>query len=320
MKTLLLLITLSAMSTVISAQTVADSLRQATTKYPALAQQGSPLHTKCLALYNEAKQTNPALLQDPNWPMILADRAAAAAQTAGTFEEVKAPFEPQLKDVEETFKDFFAKGHPKPRDQFETSEEYEARLPKPFDNSEVFYFEVTEEASFAYDIDKQRITLVGGEFKSPDYHEYKLTNLVPLSIHLKLDDKGTYEASNSYGKTVTVIKSYLNYYFLHLTNGKTLPAALKVAGEKSYDKSEQLTLSVNLPRDQAKEIAPRLALFCGVRFIAFEKSAHECTTATTATISSPSEIVVFASGIDAQLVSIHVVDKQTKEELARWRQ
>jgi hypothetical protein len=326
MKTRLLLITLLAMSTVISAQTVADSKQRATTKYPALAQQGSPFHTKCLALYNEAKQTNPALLQDPNWPMILADRAAAAVQsqpvrqapTEGTFEETKAPFEPQLKDVEATFRDFFAKGHPEPRDQFETREEYEARLPKPFDNSEVFYFEVTQEASFAYDIDKQRLTLVGGEFKSPDYREYKLTGLVPLSIHSKVENKGTYDASNAYGKDVTVTRGYRKDYFLHLTNGKTLPAALKVAGKES--ESEQLTLSVNLPREQAKEIAPRLALVCGVRFIAYARSAYEGTMATTATISTPFELTFFASGIDGELVSIHVLDKQSKEELARWRQ
>ena len=149
MKTLLLLITLFAMPTVISAQTVADSQRQATTKYPALVHQGSPLHTKFLALYNEAKQSNPALLKDPNWPMILADRAAGpdgppppqqqpppppqpirAAPSAGTFEEVKSPFEPKLKNTEEVFDDFVAKGDPKPRDQFETREEYETRLPK----------------------------------------------------------------------------------------------------------------------------------------------------------------------------------------------
>ena len=339
MKTLLLLITLFAMPTVISAQTVADSQRQATTKYPALVHQGSPLHTKFLALYNEAKQSNPALLKDPNWPMILADRAAGpdgppppqqqpppppqpirAAPSAGTFEEVKSPFEPKLKNTEEVFDDFVAKGDPKPRDQFETREEYETRLPKPFDNSEVFYFEVTLETSYSYDIDKQRLTLVAGKLKSPGYHKYKLTDLVPLSIHRKYEDKGTYEASNSYGKTVTVKKTYVQEYYLHLTNGKSLPAALKIPSKESYDKSEQLSLSISLPRDQAKELAPRLGLICGVRFIAYPRSVHECTLSGKATITNPSELAVFAKGIDAQIVSIHVINKQSKEELARWKQ
>lgn len=330
MKTLLLFITLVAMSPLISAQTVADSQRRATTKYPALAQQGSPLHTKFLALYNEAKQTNPALLTDPNWPLILADRAAGpdgpppqpvrAASVAGTIAEVKAPFQPQLLTAEEAFKDFYAKAHPKPRDQFETREEYDARLPKPFDNSQLFYFEVTQDSAYSYDIDRQRLTVFGGAFKSPDYREYKLTGLVPFSIHRKIDDKGSYEASNAYGKTVTVTKGYINDFFLHLINGKSLPAALKVPNKKSYEPSEQLALSVALPRDQAKEVAPRLALVCGVRFVSYAKSVMECTLSSKATISSPTELAVFAYGIDAQLVSLHIIDKQTKEELVRWTQ
>lgn len=67
---------LLATATILSGQTVADSQRQALAKYPALAQEGSPLHAKFLALYNDAKQNNPKLLSDSNWPIILADRAA----------------------------------------------------------------------------------------------------------------------------------------------------------------------------------------------------------------------------------------------------
>lgn len=330
MKTLLLLITLFVLPIVVSAQTVADSQRQATTKYPALAQQGSPLHTKFIALYNDAKQNNPALLSDPNWPMTLADRAAGpdgpppqavrAASPAGTIVEVRAPFQPQLQTTEAAFKDFYAKSHPKPRDQFETREEYEARLPKPFDNTQLFYFEVTQDAAYSYDIDRQQLTVFGGAFKSPDYREYKLADLVPFSLHRKIDDKGTYEASNAYGKTVTVTKGYINDFFLHLTNGKSLPAALKVPNKKSYEPSSQLALSVALPRDQAKEVAPRLALVCGVRFLSYTKCVMECTLSSKATITNPTELAVFAYGIDAQLVSIHIIDKQTKEELVRWSQ
>jgi hypothetical protein len=73
---------LLATSTILSGQTVADSQRQALAKYPALAQEGSPLHGKFLALYNDAKQNNPKLLSDSNWPIILADRAAQPGETA----------------------------------------------------------------------------------------------------------------------------------------------------------------------------------------------------------------------------------------------
>ena len=330
------------------AQTVAEAQKQAIAKYPEIARQGSPLHDKFISLFNDSKQKTPELFSNPNWPMILAEKAAALASPkpapeapilanqatspaapkaapeaprAGIFEEMKSPFEPQLKDTEAAFKDFIAKGHPKPRDQFETREEYEARLPKPFDNTEVFYFEVTNNASFSYDIDKQRLTLVGGEFKKPRYEKYDLTGLVPLLISKKYEDKGKYEASNSYGKTVTVQKTYVNDYYLHLSNGKSLPASLKASDKNSFsDTIEKLALSISMPRDQAKEGAPLLCLVCGVRLLAYAKSVQECTLAGKATISNPSELAVFANGIDAQIVSVHIINKQSKEELARWKQ
>jgi len=78
----LILIVLIVTATMASAQTVADAQRQATTKYPALAQEGSVIHSRFLALYNDAKQNNPKLLLDPNWPMILADRASQPNEIA----------------------------------------------------------------------------------------------------------------------------------------------------------------------------------------------------------------------------------------------
>ncbi len=79
MKKLLLLFALTALPLLVAAQTVADSQRKAALKYPELSKAGSALNTKFIALVNEAKQIYPASLNDPNWPMILADRAAGVA-------------------------------------------------------------------------------------------------------------------------------------------------------------------------------------------------------------------------------------------------
>jgi hypothetical protein len=59
------------------AQTVADAQKQALAKYPDLGREGSPLHTQFKSLYNAAKQSDPAALTDPSWPLTLAERAAA---------------------------------------------------------------------------------------------------------------------------------------------------------------------------------------------------------------------------------------------------
>jgi hypothetical protein len=74
--TLALLILLSLLAPAM-AQTVADSQKQALTKYPELAKEGSGLHTQFMALYRQAKESNQQLLDDPNWPMILAEKASA---------------------------------------------------------------------------------------------------------------------------------------------------------------------------------------------------------------------------------------------------
>lgn len=55
--------------------TVADAQKQAMAKYPDLAKAGTPLHTKFLDLYNEAKAKN--ALSDPSWPLLLALRASS---------------------------------------------------------------------------------------------------------------------------------------------------------------------------------------------------------------------------------------------------
>jgi hypothetical protein len=59
------------------AQTVADAQKEAVVKYPDLAIEGSPLHTKFLELYHQAQNSDPTLLSNPDWPLILSDKAYA---------------------------------------------------------------------------------------------------------------------------------------------------------------------------------------------------------------------------------------------------
>lgn len=52
-----------------------EAQAEAARLYPGLRIPGSPLNKKFVALYNEAKATNPALLATPDWPLTLADQA-----------------------------------------------------------------------------------------------------------------------------------------------------------------------------------------------------------------------------------------------------
>jgi len=76
-------------------QTVADAQNQAVTKYPDLAREGSALHTKFLELYRNAQQSDPTLLANPNWPLILADKASAVLATTSTPASPSTPPPPE---------------------------------------------------------------------------------------------------------------------------------------------------------------------------------------------------------------------------------
>lgn len=270
---------------------------------------------------NPPRQTTTKLLSDRSTSEATAAKPKRSAGNAGRFQNINAPFEPQLEKAEEFFKDFIAKGHPEPRNEFETREEYEARLPQPVDNSKPVYFEVDYWSSYSYDIDRQRLTLRGGEFDpSPFYHEYTPKNTLPFRIDTISEKQRDYLASNAFGVTTAVTEEESNDYYLHLTNGNSLPPALKTTETLPYSDTKQtrLTLSVTLPRDQAKAIAPRLILICGVKLISYSKSVSELSYMIKPTISSPTDKMSYIHGIDATLVSVHIIDKETKQELARW--
>lgn len=245
------------------------------------------------------------------------DRQVPASEV-GHFSEVRALFTKTITEIEPFFRGFVTKGHPSSRDQFETQEQYEARLPKPIDQATVFYFSVERAANFKYDIDRQRLLVTGGEIKDPGYREYKYDSAIPLMIFYRSEEKDKYEASNAYGKTVTVTKDYFYECFLHLTNGKKLNQKLRTKGMEDYSVVESLGLSFPIATADAKELAPNLALVVGVRFSDYKRSISECTLYSKATIQRPAELSVFCTGIDAELVSVHVIDKRTKQEYASW--
>jgi hypothetical protein len=59
------------------AQTVDEAQQAAVEKYPDLTRAGTPIHTKFLQLFHEVQETDPSLLSNPEWPLILADQAYA---------------------------------------------------------------------------------------------------------------------------------------------------------------------------------------------------------------------------------------------------
>jgi len=61
-----------------------QSQRLATAKYPDLKNKASSFHAKFTELYGAAKSDGKGLLDDPNWPMVVADMAATALRAYDT--------------------------------------------------------------------------------------------------------------------------------------------------------------------------------------------------------------------------------------------
>lgn len=73
-----------------SAQDTAGWQRRAIAKYPDLAKEGTPIHTKYLALVAELKDKQPTFFNAPSWPVTLADRAAADLKAETAAKKAKA--------------------------------------------------------------------------------------------------------------------------------------------------------------------------------------------------------------------------------------
>ncbi|MEI9892973.1 MAG: hypothetical protein WDN28_03410 [Chthoniobacter sp.] len=76
----------------LAAQTVETWQKAAVQKHPTLAQAGSPLNVRFLAIVAEKRQSEPAYFSRPDWPMRAADAADAAlrAEELAVSEKAKA--------------------------------------------------------------------------------------------------------------------------------------------------------------------------------------------------------------------------------------
>jgi len=74
------LLALLAVTAPLGAQTVEAWQRAAIQKHPALAEAGSPLNQRFLALIAEKRKSDPAFFSKTNWPVRAADAAAEALQ------------------------------------------------------------------------------------------------------------------------------------------------------------------------------------------------------------------------------------------------
>lgn len=195
------------------------------------------------------------------------------------------------------------------RGEFETLEEYTKRLPKPYDSTLLYYFK-TDYYTYKYDIDKQILSIKGADkFYSWESAKHKAPNSFPLIFGSETEDKGSYEAKNGFGATVTVKKSYFTYYVLYFDqflNWKNIYY-------NSQDEKMQIDL-LNIEPKLAQRLSHDLEFILCVLIPNPSMGGMECIMQKEPKFDDPTEKSSFLIYSHAVLKKIILWDK-TKNEL-----
>jgi hypothetical protein len=114
------------------------------------------------------------------------------------------------------------------RGEFETREEYQKRLSKRFDTTAVYFFKLeTTPASmykgYRYDIDDEMLSIIGGRCNDYGYREYTPLGSTATVILTTTEPRGTFKASNAFGKTIRVEEFNIREYVLSFVNSDSIP-------------------------------------------------------------------------------------------------
>lgn len=183
-----------------------------------------------------------------------ADVSAPNGSVSSAPQPVSEPFNPTLENLPTQFRAHDIQGileaaaahKPKPRSEFESSDDYEKRItdPKAFDiygrisSGSLLAFSVTPE-TIEYDVDKQtfRVVLPTSRMLNDG------TGLYPfVPVHIEQIRTGQYEASNSFGVTRAVSAIKLRQSGLGIKVVNLIP-----------ENGTRHARTVAIPKDQAQE-------------------------------------------------------------------
>lgn len=221
------------------------------------------------------KYPAPAVLATALLSLILVTSGLGAAKAA-TPPEVTPSTNPAgpgatgplpVEEVAPFFSDFQKKGMKPTRGEFETKEEYEKRLPKPWDSEKVVFFSLNRSKlnkAYRYDVDRELLTVQGGKVPISASDLKKEFAGTPVTIFDEWEDKGEYEAKNGFGERVTVKKTWLTEYVLFLDNIGPLP-------ETVYDRNKrQFEIQLSRAPKAAAELSKNVELLLAVRLKGYE--------------------------------------------------
>lgn len=224
-------------------------------------------------------------------------------------------------------KDFFLeiseKLNPHERGAFETSEEYEARLPIP-DTSLIYYFRIASSTdlikSYAYDHDAGKLCIGAGDswlmFKSaydlPSV-QYPCGGTRGELIELDSDTKelGEYQSSNAFGTSVSVKINEINVRILDIVNWKEIPKKSrnwKAPNEIVFP----LCVCVEMGREEAELLAEDFEVLLGVKLIKTSRY-KDCVDQSEPSFSHPELSTWNQHWVSVEFVELLLARKSSAE-------
>lgn len=201
------------------------------------------------------------------------------------------------------------------RGEYETAEDYQQRIAQieDCDSSKTIYFQFDKKTK--YNIDKKILNVYIDKYFEHLIGEY--INSYLEVFHL-FEDGESYTASNSYGKTVLVKKTYAYSYLLDIRNYKNLNQNYIYIDSSSYSKDKHINISLTLEPSEAKKIADNddFKILIGVKL----KSSQNYTNKfnySKPTIDDPNEWYFNNYTMMCDITEVLLVDKTTCEVIKK---
>lgn len=244
---------------------------------------------------------------------LAADAADAPAQPATT--------DLKIEDTKAFFDDYLSKKDPPPRGEFETTDEYQKRIPKYPKPTGICYFSVPyvlSEKRYTYNADTQTMMVIGDYLSTPFDEEKRFCLPRKLVDRVYRTDGycNSYTATNAYGAQVTVTVETATEYKFCYANLTCIPQEL-VDGKLTGDESFEFRLPVHLAPKAAEAFSKNIETIIGVRPIDYSRSIRT-QRFSKATFDSPSDFTYNSLIIEANLVKIILRNSATKEIVAQY--
>lgn len=213
----------------------------------------------------------------------------------------------------------------KPRGEFETKEAYEARRSQTVVVPPAYVLiEADRRDGYYYNVDERviEIYIPGVDLLKPR----KPLKGTPFKVALKSEDQGTYTASNGYGVTVEVERSYLTQYVLYVEQEDLLKMV------KSYPKpflrkmnlgaSSELggvrmdagiVIQFGVEPDRAKQLSESFQIY--MKIVPDGSVGFEATNSTKPTIKDPRETTLFNKMASVKVEELIVRDGVANSEV-----